>query len=107
MVDIQTLQSEIVERLIPLQPDKIILFGSYANGTPTDDSDIDLFIVKQKPLSEKTDFEVDAMLRLRGLTQQYHIGFDILSASQAFLESRQDYFYKVDVLQNGKVIYGE
>ena len=27
------------------QPDKIILFGSYAYGTPTPDSDVDLLVV--------------------------------------------------------------
>jgi predicted nucleotidyltransferase len=27
------------------QPDKIILFGSYAYGTPNDDSDLDLLVV--------------------------------------------------------------
>ncbi|MCH8290953.1 nucleotidyltransferase domain-containing protein [Candidatus Poribacteria bacterium] len=27
------------------QPEKIILFGSYANGIPTEDSDLDLLIV--------------------------------------------------------------
>src|SRR5262245_8113672 len=27
------------------QPDKIILFGSYAYGTPNDDSDVDLLVV--------------------------------------------------------------
>lgn len=29
------------------QPEKIILFGSYAYGHPTEDSDIDLFIIKE------------------------------------------------------------
>ena len=28
-------------------------------------------------------------------------------SSQEFLESRGDYFYKVDILKNGKVIYGQ
>ncbi|MEW6607051.1 MAG: nucleotidyltransferase domain-containing protein [bacterium] len=28
------------------KPQKIILFGSYANGTPTEDSDLDLLIIK-------------------------------------------------------------
>jgi len=28
------------------QPEKIYLFGSYATGKPTDDSDVDLFIIK-------------------------------------------------------------
>ncbi len=46
MVDIELLKHEIVERLKPLDPDKIILFGSYAYGTPTEESDIDLFLVK-------------------------------------------------------------
>jgi len=31
------------------QPEKIILFGSYAYGKPTKDSDVDLFIIKDDP----------------------------------------------------------
>jgi len=45
MVDIEVLKHEIVERLKPLNPDKVILFGSYAYGTPNEDSDIDLYVV--------------------------------------------------------------
>ncbi|MEA3353652.1 MAG: nucleotidyltransferase domain-containing protein [Campylobacterota bacterium] len=45
MVDIEILKQEIVERLKPLDLDKVILFGSYAYGTPTEDSDIDLYVV--------------------------------------------------------------
>ena len=36
MVDIEKLKDEIVERLKPLDPDKVILFGSYAYGTPNE-----------------------------------------------------------------------
>ncbi len=43
MINIEKIKLEIVERLKPLKPDKIILFGSYAYGTPTEHSDIDLF----------------------------------------------------------------
>lgn len=28
-------------------PDKIILFGSYATGSPNEDSDLDLFVIKE------------------------------------------------------------
>ncbi len=45
MIDIEEVKKEIVERLKPLNPDKIILFGYYAYGTPNEDSDIDLYIV--------------------------------------------------------------
>lgn len=39
--------SEVVEKLKETyKPRKIILFGSYAYGKATEDSDIDLFIVK-------------------------------------------------------------
>jgi predicted nucleotidyltransferase len=103
----QTIQKEIVERLKPLQPEKIILFGSYADGTATEDSDIDLFIVKDSKSDSTVSLTLNARRRLRDLIFKYKIGFDILAASQAFLESRDDFFYKVDILQNGKVIYGK
>jgi len=107
MIEIEKIQNEIVERLKPLEPEKIILFGSYVNGNANEDSDIDLFLVKDTGQSQKSRYEVDAMMRLRDLIRKYNVGFDILSASQAFLDSRDDYFYKVDVLANGKVIYAK
>ncbi|PNV82259.1 MAG: nucleotidyltransferase domain-containing protein [Sulfurimonas sp.] len=45
MIDIEKVKDEIVERLKPLDPDRVILFGSYAYGTPNEDSDIDLYVV--------------------------------------------------------------
>ncbi len=44
-VDIEKLKKEIIKRLKPLNPQKIILFGSYAYGKPNENSDIDLYIV--------------------------------------------------------------
>lgn len=107
MVDIKKIQHEIVECLKPLKPDKVILFGSYANGTANEDSDIDLFLVKDTQADSPVDYELKARKRLRALIYKYQIGFDVLSASPSFLESREDYFYKVDILKNGKVIYAK
>jgi len=45
MINIEELKPFIIERLKPLNLDKIILFGSYAYGTPNEDSDIDLYVV--------------------------------------------------------------
>ncbi len=40
------LVKSIVQRLVSsLQPEQIILFGSYAYGQPNDDSDIDLLVI--------------------------------------------------------------
>ena len=45
MIDIEKIKLEIIEKLKPLNPNKIILFGSYAYGTPNENSDIDLYVV--------------------------------------------------------------
>ncbi|MDO9399525.1 MAG: nucleotidyltransferase domain-containing protein [bacterium] len=52
--DIKKLTSEISKRY---KPEKIILFGSLVWGKATDDSDIDLFIIKktQKKFGERID----------------------------------------------------
>jgi predicted nucleotidyltransferase len=39
------LRSQISAALKPLHPEVVILFGSYAWGQPTEDSDIDLYVV--------------------------------------------------------------
>ena len=103
MLNIEELKPLIVERLKSLQPSKIILFGSYAYGTPTDDSDIDLFITKNDLDSH---IEANAMIQLRDLMKKYKIGFDILHSSDEELSKRSDPFYKIDILQKGIRIYG-
>ena len=103
MINIENIKDEIIEKLKPLNPNKVILFGSYAYGTPNEDSDIDLFLVKDD--TKEKHYEAKAMMKLRDLTQKYHIGFDILSTSNEKLNSSNDHFYKVDILCRGKVLY--
>jgi len=45
MIDIEALKLEIIKHLEPLNLDRVILFGSYAYGTPNIYSDIDLYVV--------------------------------------------------------------
>jgi len=40
------IKKQIVEKLMPLEPVKIILFGSYAYGEPNKDSDLDIMIIQ-------------------------------------------------------------
>ena len=106
MVDIEKLKPEIIERLKPLKPDKIILFGSYAYGTPTEESDIDLFLLKDDLTIEETRYyQREARKNIRDLIYKYKIGFDILSAPTEYIKKREDHFYKIDILQNGIVLY--
>lgn len=39
------MKNAIVESLLPLKPEKVVLFGSYAYGEPNASSDIDLYVV--------------------------------------------------------------
>jgi len=46
--EIRRLIQELVEKIKrEYQPEKIILFGSYAYGEPDEDSDLDFLIIKQ------------------------------------------------------------
>ncbi|MDK9692876.1 MAG: nucleotidyltransferase domain-containing protein [Sulfurimonas sp.] len=106
MIDIERLKPEIIERLKPLNPDKIILFGSYACGTANEQSDIDLFLIKDDlDVSGFDQYELEASRSITDLVYKYKTGFDLLCASNHYLSQREDYFYKVDILQKGKVLY--
>ena len=107
MIDIEKVKIQIVKALMPLNPDKIILFGSYAYGTPNEDSDIDLFLIKNNLSSQNMrEYELKAHLRVIDLIRKYHVGFDILADSMQNLQRKEDYFHKIDILQNGKVLNG-
>jgi predicted nucleotidyltransferase len=76
MVNIEKLKPLILERLKPLNPDKIILFGSFAYGTPNEDSDIDLYIVTQddfipKNWKEKSEISRKFSRKLRDISEKY------------------------------------
>ena len=106
MIDIEKAKLEIIKRLKPLNPDRVILFGSYAYGTPNKESDIDLFLLKDDlEIKDLRYYEREATKNIMDLIFKYKIGFDILSAPTKYIEEREDYFYKVDILQNGRVLY--
>ena len=105
--DIEKLEDEIVERLKVVDPDKIILFGSYARGTQTEDSDIDLYLFKNVTREEVRDIKFRARKSLPDLTFKYHLGFDILVAPEKYVREREDYFCRVDILQDGRILYAK
>lgn len=72
------LRKQISETLKPLHPDKVILFGSYAWGQPTESSDIDLYIVTQDDFvpstwRQKRDIVRRVSNQILGLRTRYPI----------------------------------
>jgi len=111
MIDIEELKPLIVERLKPLNPDKIILFGSYAYGTPNEDSDIDLYIVTNddfmpKNWNEKMKIKLKFSKALRDIKQHYDI--DMVTHTKKMYEKFLDLdsIFSREILTKGKVIYG-
>ena len=99
--------SKIVERIKEEQPEKIILFGSYAYGKPDNDSDIDLFVIKNISANEIRDFRLNLKLKLWDLVKKWNIPVDIIVDNQERMNQRineGDMFYK-EILSKGNVIY--
>lgn len=85
------------------KPEKIFLFGSFAWGNPTKDSDVDLFIVKKSNKSSRElAREIDESLVERKLP------IDILVYSPKEVKrSINEYksLFIEDILRHGKIIY--
>ena len=97
---IKPLVSKIVDKY---HPDKVYLFGSYAWGNPTVDSDVDLFIVKEKV--DKSQRK--RRRKLRGLLFESGVPFDLFVYTPSEVDERLelgDFFVK-DIVKKGKVLY--
>lgn len=81
---------EIVRILVSeCRPEKIILFGSYAQGTAQEDSDLDLAIVKETDLPHhKRSREFQKALRAGG--RRWFFGMDILVLTPQEIETYRD-----------------
>jgi predicted nucleotidyltransferase len=85
-----------------LRPAKIILFGSYAYGTPTQDSDVDLLVVMDTTASSKErSWAVSQLLIPRPFP------VDILVRTPKEITQaldRRDFFIE-EIITQGKVLY--
>jgi predicted nucleotidyltransferase len=98
MTAIHAVVQQIAEKF---QPEKIILFGSYAYGDPRPESDVDLLVVMDTPLRNREQ----AVQIARAI--DYHFGLDLLVRNPRQLAERLalgDFFLQ-DVVEKGKVLY--
>jgi len=98
---IQEIQELIIKEY---QPEKIILFGSYARGTAKESSDLDLLIVadteKEKPRWKRG-------LKIRILLSEYSFSRDLL------FYTKEEIFYWINtpmsfvhtIYKEGKILY--
>jgi len=104
------LVEELTERLKALNPYKVILFGSYANGDPTEDSDLDVAVILDSDEIARTFDE--RMKRSRPVSAavrevRYKIAMDIIVYSKAeidYLKAEGNNFVE-EIESTGKVLY--
>jgi len=82
------------------KPDKIILFGSHAYGTPNEDSDVDLLVIMQ------TKNQLHQGIKIR-LTIPVRFPMDLIVRTPANLKWRLDAgeSFHTEILTRGKVLY--
>jgi len=96
--EIQKVVRKIVDKY---QPEKVYLFGSFAWGKPTKDSDVDLFIVK-----ETNERKFDRQLKVRRIIAG-DLPTDIIVYNKDEMKERLDLgdFFVSNILTKGKLIY--
>lgn len=96
------IENWIVEKLKPLNPVRIILFGSYAYGNPGENSDLDICIIRKEIVSKAKE-KKEIRERLKGLD----MAIDILVPTVEEYDFYKNQFGSVfmDIEQKGRVLW--
>jgi predicted nucleotidyltransferase len=112
MIDIEKLKPKIIKALMPLNPNKIILFGSYAYGTPNENSDIDLYIVTNdnfipKSFQDNFNIKIKYLNALDELTDKFATDIIIHTKkmNQKFLTLNSSFSRKI--YNKGEILYAQ
>ena len=97
--------TEVSRRIIDgFAPERVILFGSYAEGRATSDSDLDLLVVTARPLSRK-----ERLARTQGLFRDIPLPIQVIIISRQEFEETRDVIGGIayPAAKYGRVIYEE
>jgi len=95
--------SEIVNKIASgYNPEKIILFGSYATGNPNENSDLDLFVIKDTDLPRP-----QRTMQVRRLVYGSMIPIDLIVYTPKEIDESKEniYSFVYEVLNKGKTLY--
>lgn len=96
---------EIVKRLVTaLKPEQILLFGSYAYGEPTEDSDIDLLVIISHSDEPGYRRARDAYRALRGVLMPVDV--IVMTCEEVQRKRNVRSSLVSQVFREGKLLYG-
>ncbi len=101
---------KIINQLEQIDPYKIILFGSYANGTVSEDSDIDLIVVLDSlEISKNYEERMRNKLKVRrciyDLSKKIAIDLVIYTKAEYDIISNNENSFFYDIKNTGKTLY--
>ena len=105
MIQSEEIIQKITHRLVEeFSPEKIILFGSYAWGKPSPDSDLDLLVL----LKSSNERGIERMRRARRALRSFMIPKDILVKTTEEFNRYASVYSSLEskILEKGKVLYG-
>lgn len=101
----ETLPKAIERIVAALKPEKIILFGSYAYGNPTHDSDVDLLVImKTRKKRAERYVAVSQLLYPR----QFPVDIIVKTpkeVEEAMKGGKDNSFFIREIIKKGKVLY--
>lgn len=101
---------QIIEKLKSTQPEKIILFGSYAYGQPNNDSDLDILVVTNdnfipSNFSEKSKIYLKISRAISEIKKEFPV--DLIVHTKAMHQKfiKLNSLFAHELLTKGKVLY--
>lgn len=101
MVDVSTIQKMGRKIGAEFKPEAVVLFGSYAYGKPSADSDIDILVVVPQ---DRTDSHLAAQIRL-ALPSQYPIDVIVHSRRRLHERLKQNDVFFSEIMEKGRILY--
>ena len=98
MHSIEEMTARIVQEF---KPERIILFGSYAYGTPTADSDVDLLVIL--PFEGKAPRK--SLEILNTINPKFAVDILVRTPEQVQQRLAWNDFFLQEILEKGKVLY--
>ena len=100
----------LVDKLKQILPEKIILFGSYTSGFPSEDSDLDILVVTaddEMPSSfaEKSRIYLRVSHTISDVKEKFPV--DLIVHTKAMLRKfiETDSLFAREIMTNGKILY--
>lgn len=106
MENIEKMKSEIIEALGQINPEQIILFGSFARGDFCENSDIDLYVVTSddfipKNFNEKINLKLKVARAVDVLRGKYPVDLIVHTKPMSEMFFKNNSLFACEIRKNG------